>query len=464
MSSHAQGVEQLMVPPQSVEAEQAVLGAVLVDAGCLDAVLEHVGAGDFYRRDHRLVFEVVSELAGAGHPVDVVTVAERLGAAGTLEDVGGVGYLGALATGNGSVANVARYAQIVRGRSMMRSLISVGNQIADSGFNPEGRDVAELLSDAERAVFGLSERDRSGSSFVTMKQSLTRVVDRIDELFTSKAALTGVPTGYGELDEKLLGLQRSDLVIIAGRPSMGKTSLAMNIAEHAALQQGLPVAVFSMEMPDDQLTMRLLSSIGRIGLKRIRSGQLEDEDWPRLTSAIGKLSDSPIYIDSTGGLTPAELRSRARRLSREHGVGLIVVDYLQLMEASANASRENRNTAISEISRGLKALAKELNVPVIALSQLNRSLEQRANKRPVLSDLRESGAIEQDADVILFVYRDEVYNQDSADRGTAEVIIGKQRNGEIGTVRLAFLGQFARFENYSFSPRPGDSANEGDFE
>jgi len=330
---------------------------------------------------------------------------------------------------------------------VLRQLIAVGSEISTSAFEPGGRDATRLISDAEQKVFEIAERGARGQQgFRSIRSLLTDTVERIDALFQSDSAITGLATGLSEFDDKTAGLQNGDLIIIAARPSMGKTALAMNIAEHAAIRDQIPTAIFSMEMPGEQLAMRLISSLARIDQTRVRTGRLQDDDWPRITSAMSLMSEAPMFIDDTPALTPTEIRARARRLKREHGLGLILVDYLQLMQTGGQA--ENRTNEISEISRGLKALAKEMNVPVIALSQLNRNLEQRPNKRPVMSDLRESGGIEQDADVIAFIYRDEVYNEDSPDKGTAEVIISKQRNGPTGTCRLTFLGQYTRFENF----------------
>ncbi len=438
--------EALKVPPHSLEAEQSVLGGLMLDNEAWDRAGELVTAEDFYRRDHRLIFAAVRMLAEEGNPFDVVTLAEALDQRGELEDAGGIAYLNTLAVNTPSASNIKAYANIVRERSVLRQLLKVANEIADTAYHPEGRKVHELLDEAEKKVFEIADQgSRNRKGFVGMKELLVKAVDRIDYLFQQDEAITGITTGFADFDGKTSGLQRSDLIIVAGRPSMGKTTFAMNLAENAAIMAQVPVVVFSMEMPGEQLAMRMMSSLGRIDQHKVRTGKLEDDDWPRLTSSVGILSEAPIYIDDTPGLTPTELRARCRRLAREHGLGLIVIDYLQLMQVSGGG--ENRAAEISEISRSLKALAKELSVPVIALSQLNRSLEQRPNKRPVMSDLRESGAIEQDADVIVFIYRDEVYNEDSADKGTAEIIIGKQRNGPIGTVRLAFLGQFTRFEN-----------------
>lgn len=440
--------ESLKLPPHSIEAEQAVLGGLMIDNGTWDQVADLVVEEDFYRKDHRLIFRAISMLAEEGQPFDAVTLSEWLTSHNELNDAGGLAYLGTLAKNTPTAANIKAYATIVRERSVLRQLIRVSTTIADSAYNPDGRSSAEILDHAEKEVFDIAERgSRAQSGFTGIKDLLVKAVDRIDTLYQNDSAYTGIPTGFSDFDEMTSGLQNSDLIIVAGRPSMGKTSFAMNLVENAAIKNRSPVAVFSMEMPGEQLVMRMMSSLGRIDQHKIRTGKLDDTDWPRLTSAVGILNDAPIYIDDTPGLTPMEIRARARRIKREHGLGLIVIDYLQLMQGSGSSS-ENRATEISEISRSLKGLAKELSVPVIALSQLNRSLEQRPNKRPIMSDLRESGAIEQDADVIVFIYRDEVYNEDSPDKGTAEVIIGKQRNGPIGMSRLTFLGQYTRFENY----------------
>jgi len=439
--------EALKVPPHSIEAEQSVLGGLMLDNRAWDQVADRINAEDFYRPDHRLIFRAIADLADQNKPMDAVTVSEWLERNQELANAGGLAYLAALVKDTPSAANIVAYADIVRERSVVRQLLQVTTEIANAAYRPEGRSASDLLDLAESKVFEIADsgaRGRSGA--VGIKTLLAKAVDRIDQLYQRDDPITGVPTGFADFDELTSGLQRSDLVIIAGRPSMGKTTFAMNIAEHAAIKGRRPVAVFSMEMPGEQLAMRMMSSLGRIDQHKVRTGRLDDDDWARLTSAMGILADAPIFIDDTPALTPTDLRARARRISREHGLGMIVIDYLQLMQGPSHAA-ENRATEISEISRSLKALAKELDVPVIALSQLNRSLEQRPNKRPVMSDLRESGAIEQDADVIVFIYRDEVYKEDSPDKGTAEIIIGKQRNGPIGTVRLAFLGQYTRFEN-----------------
>ncbi len=441
----------LKIPPHSVEAEQSVLGGLMLDNNAWEQVADVLVEKDFYRRDHQLIFNAIEHLMEKAQPVDVVTLAEYHDQRGELDKVGELAYLGTLARNTPSAANIAAYANIVRERSILRQLIQIGNNIANMAFTPEGRNSEEMLDTAERHVFEIAEKGaKRGGGFVQVKEVLSSVVDRIDQLFEQDSGITGLPTGFIDFDEQTSGLQPADLIIVAGRPSMGKTTFAMNIAENAAIQAKAPVAMFSMEMPADSLAMRLLSSLGRIDQHRLRTGKLNDEDWPRLTSAIQLLNDAPLFIDDTGGLSPTELRARARRLKREHGLSLIVVDYLQLMQGSSNGRQaENRATEISEISRSLKALAKELNVPVIALSQLNRSLEQRPNKRPVMSDLRESGAIEQDADIIVFIYRDEVYNEDSAEKGKAEIIISKQRNGPIGKIDLTFQGKYTRFDNFA---------------
>jgi len=441
--------EALKVPPHSIEAEQSVLGGLMLDNATWDQVADMLTEEDYYRRDHRLIFRAIRELSEDNSPFDVVTLSEWLSNNNLLDEAGGLSYLGTLAKNTPSAANIKAYAAIVRERSVMRQLIHVGTEISNAGFNPEGRTSADLLDLAERQVFEIAEQGARGKKgFQSIKALLNVAVDRIDTLFHQDNPITGVPTGFDDFDDKTSGLQNSDLIIVAGRPSMGKTTFAMNIAENAAYKSRVPVAVFSMEMPGEQLAMRMMSSLGRIDQHKVRTGKLEDDDWARLTSSVSMLAETPIFIDDTPALSPIELRARARRIKREHGLGLIVIDYLQLMQAGSGRS-ENRATEISEISRSLKALAKELSVPVIALSQLNRSLEQRPNKRPVMSDLRESGAIEQDADVIVFIYRDEVYNEDSPDKGTAEIIIGKQRNGPIGTTRLTFLGKYTRFENFA---------------
>ena len=436
----------LKVPPHSIEAEQSVLGGLLLEGTAWDLVSDRLVDEDFYRQDHRLIYQAIRRVYDQGRPCDLITVAECLEQSEELDRAGGMAYLGLLAGGVASAVNIAAYADIVRERAIARHLISVGSNIADSGFHPQGRPVAELLDAAESQVFEIAERGaRARSGFSAIKDLLPTVVERLDALYRSGVAMTGVSTGFTDLDRMTSGMHPAEMIIVAGRPSMGKTSFAMNIVESVAIRARQPVAVFSMEMPAEQLALRMISSLGRVDAHRVRTGQLHDDDWPRVTSAVTLLGESNIFIDDTPSLSPMDLRARARRLKRQHGLGLIVVDYLQLMQVPG--AKDNRVLEISEISRSLKALAKELSVPVIALSQLNRSLETRPNKRPVMSDLRESGAIEQDADVILFIYRDEVYNEDSADKGKAEIIIAKQRNGPIGHLFLAFLGAYTRFED-----------------
>lgn len=447
-SNRAMNPASVKVPPHSIDAEQSVLGGLMLDNRAWDQVLDRVHEADFYRNEHRLIFRAMSRLLDQSKPIDVLTVSEALRELHELEQVGGEVFLFELANNTPSAANIAAYADIVRERSVLRQLISAAGEIAGDAFNAQGRSIVELLDAAEQRVFSISESGTRGSGPANIKDYLAKTMDRIDTLFQSGTAITGIPTGYHDLDDMTSGLQPSDLVIIAGRPSMGKTMLATNIAEHIAIKSRLPVLIFSMEMPGEAIVMRLLSSLCRIDQLKIRTGKLADDDWPRITSTVSMLSDAPLFIDDTPGLSPAEMRARARRLAKEHGqLGMIMVDYLQLMQVPGN--NENRTAEISEISRSLKGLAKELKVPVIALSQLNRGLEQRADKRPVMSDLRESGAIEQDADLIAFIYRDEVYNENSPDKGTAEIIIAKQRNGPIGKVRLAFMGQYTCFENFT---------------
>ncbi|MFC3907970.1 replicative DNA helicase [Legionella dresdenensis] len=448
-------VDLLKRPPHSAEAEQAIIGGLMLDNQAWDKISSKLCEADFYRTEHRILFRTIAELARKDQPFDVVTLLDSLKSNDELDDSGGETYLFELANNTPSVANVAAYADIVREKSVQRQLIAIAGEIADSAYNPAGREVPELLDLAETRVFAIAEQTAGDGGPESIKSILVKTVEKIDMLYHNSDALTGMATGLSDLDSMTSGLQPSDLVIVAGRPSMGKTTLVMNMAEHAAINGGKPVLVFSMEMPSDSLAMRMLSSLGRIDQHRIRTGKLEDDDWPRVTSAVHMLSEAPLFIDDTAGLSPAEMRARARRLAKENGqLGLIVVDYLQLMKVPGFKA-ENRTAEISEISRSLKSLAKELKVPVIALSQLNRSLEQRTDKRPVMSDLRESGAIEQDADLICFIYRDEVYNEDSPDKGVAEIIIAKQRNGPIGKVRVAFLGKYTRFEDLAYSGYQG---------
>lgn len=450
MAAVDQETQKLKVPPHSIEAEQSILGGLMLDNSKWDVVGDRVIEDDFYRQNHKLIFRVIAKLASNGSALDVVTVAEELEGIGELENAGGMAYLGLLVEKTPSAANVRAYAEIVHERAVLRRLISVSGDISDSAFNPKGRTTSDLLDEAERKVFQIAE-SRAGQEGgpQSVNPVLTRTLERIDLLFNSTETITGVTTGFTDLDEMTSGLQPSDLVIVAARPSMGKTAFAMNLVESVLIKANKPVLVFSMEMPADSILMRMISSLGMINQTRVRSGKLEEDDWPRLTSAVSMLKDRPLYIDDTAGLSPTEVRSRARRVAREikEDFGMIMIDYLQLMQIPG--STEGRTAEISEISRSLKALAKELNCPVVALSQLNRSLEQRTDKRPMNSDLRESGAIEQDADVIMFIYRDEYYNEDSPDKGLAEIIIGKQRNGPIGKIKLSFQGQYTKFNDLS---------------
>jgi replicative DNA helicase len=439
--------QRLKVPPNSVEAEQSLIGGLMLNKAAWDKIADVVTAEDFYRNDHRLIFTAIAQLVDAGNPCDVVTISEYLDRRGELDKAGGLEYLAALANETPGAANARAYAKIVRERSMLRSLINAGNEIAGSAFGSDGRTATELVDEAERLVFDIAEKGtRTGSGFRSLKEILPAAVDRIDLLHQSDGDITGISTGYNEFDKLTAGLQGGELIIIAGRPSMGKTSLALNIAENAAIGGKVPTAIFSMEMPSQQLAFRMISSLGRVDQTHLRTGRFPDEDWSRINTAVQLMSDAPLFIDDSAGLSPTEIRARARRLHREHGLGLIVIDYLQLMQVPGN--KENRATEISEISRSLKALAKELNLPVIALSQLNRSVEQRTDKRPVMSDLRESGAIEQDADLIVFIYREEVYNQDTPRKGIADISIAKQRNGPIGEFPLTFVGRYTKFENW----------------
>jgi replicative DNA helicase len=446
-------LDAIKLPPHSVEAEQSVLGGILLDSTAWDKIADILREQDFYRYEHRLIFRHIALLIEHAKPVDAITVAESLESNAELEKIGGLVYLGSLAQNVPSAANIRRYAEIVRERAVMRKLAEVGAEIATSAYNPGGRDAGQLLDEAESRVFEIAEAgERGRQGFVAIPPLLTQVVERIETLYSRDNAsdVTGIATGFTDLDSMTSGLQPGDLVIVAGRPSMGKTAFSVNIAEHVALEVNKPVAIFSMEMGGTQLAMRMIGSVGRLNQHTLRTGKLEDDDWSRMTHALGRLNEAPIFIDETAALNSLELRSRARRLHRQNdGLGLIVIDYIQLMSSTSSKGGENRATEISEISRSLKSLAKELQVPVIALSQLNRSLEQRPNKRPIMSDLRESGAIEQDADLIIFIYRDEVYNPDSADKGKAEIIVAKQRNGPIGAVNLTFRGEYTRFENYA---------------
>ena len=439
--------QRLKVPPHSVEAEQSVLGGLMLDTEAWDKIADIIIAADFYRPDHRLIFAAITELAKTGSHCDAVTISEYLKNRNELEAGGGLAYLATLANETPGAANVTAYATIVREHSMLRSLISAGNEISGNAYSTEGRNASDLVDEAERLVFDIAEKGARGrAGFRSLKQILPDVVDRIDTLHQSGEDITGIPSGFNEFDKLTAGLQPGDLIVVAGRPSMGKTAFAVNIAENAAVGAKIPTALFSMEMSAQQLASRLLSSLGRVDQSHLRSGKFPDEDWSRINTAVQLMSDAPIFIDDSPSLSPTEIRARARRLKRESNLGLIVVDYLQLMQV--HGSTENRATEISEISRSLKALARELELPVIALSQLNRSVEQRTDKRPVMSDLRESGAIEQDADLIIFIYREEVYKQDTHKKGIAEISIAKQRNGPIGDFPLTFVGRFTRFENW----------------
>ncbi len=437
----------LKVPPNSVEAEQSLLGGLMLDNLAWDKVADLIIASDFYRKDHQLIFAGIAQLAETSNPCDVVTVSEFLDNHDDLEAAGGLEYLALLSNETPGAANVRAYAKILRERSSLRSLISAGNQISGNAYATEGRSAADLVDEAERLVFEIAEKGSRGRiGFRPLKNILPDAVDRIDLLHQSGGDITGIATGYTEFDKLTAGLQSGELIVVAGRPSMGKTTLAINIAENAAIGARVPTAIFSMEMPSQQLAFRMISSLGRVDQTHLRTGKFPDEDWSRINTAVQLMSDAPIYIDDSASLSPTEIRARARRLKREHGLGLIVVDYLQLMQV--HGSTENRATEISEICRSLKALAKELELPIIALSQLNRSVEQRTDKRPVMSDLRESGAIEQDADLIVFIYREEVYNPETPRKSVADISIAKQRNGPIGDFPLTFVGRFTKFENW----------------
>ncbi len=451
-------VARLRVPPHSVEAEQSVLGGLLLDNLAWDRAGDLLTDSDFYRHEHRLIYAAIGALVGQSKPADVITVFEQLQGLGKAQDVGGLAYLNALAQSVPSAANMRRYAEIVRERSILRKLIAASDDIATSAFNPQGRQVSTVLDEAESKIFQIGEEgSRQKQGFQGIDKLVVQLIDRVQELHDNGAEeVTGVRTGFYDLDRMTAGLQKGDLIVLAARPSMGKTAFALNIAEHVAVQEGLPVLVFSMEMGASQLALRLVGSLGRINQQNLRTGRLDSGEWERLTESVERLSQVQLYIDETAALTSSELRARARRMARQFGtLGLIVIDYLQLMSGSSG-SDENRATELGEISRGLKALAKELQCPVIALSQLNRSVETRNDKRPMMSDLRESGAIEQDADIIMFIYRDDYYNKDSKEPGVSEIVIGKQRNGPVGTVKLTFLKPLTRFDNLA----PGSSSGE----
>ena len=442
-------VAQLRIPPHSIEAESSVLGGLLLDNGAWDRVADLVVDGDFYRHEHKLIYAAIGGLVNASKPADVITVYEQLQRLDKADQVGGLGYLNSLAQYVPSASNIRRYAEIVRERAILRKLVSAADEIATNAFNTQGKAVDKILDEAEQKIFNIGEEgSRMKQGFQGMDSLVVELLDRVTEMADNPNDITGVPTGFYDLDRMTSGFQAGDMVVLAARPSMGKTALAINIAEHVALNEGLPVAVFSMEMGASQLAVRIVGSIGRIDQTHLRTGKLTDDEWPRLTEAIEKLRNISLHIDETPGLTTSELRANARRLARQCGqLGLIVVDYLQLMSVSSSMNDENRATAVGEISRGLKMLAKELKCPVIALSQLSRGVESRTDKRPMMSDLRESGAIEQDAAVILFIYRAASYRNESKNQGDAEIIIGKQRNGPVGTVRLAFLKPLTKFDN-----------------
>ena len=450
-SSLDRQVAQLRIPPHSLEAESSVIGGLLLDNTAWDKIGDVLIDADFYRYEHRLVFSSVSTLINANRAADVITVFEHLQTQGKADEIGGLAYLNSLAQYVPSSANIRRYAEIVRERSILRKLISVSDEIATSAMSTKGKPVPLILDEAEQKIFNIGEEGaRMRQGFQSMGNLVVQLLDRVEEMSQNPNDITGVPTGFFDLDRMTSGMQAGDLIVLAARPSMGKTALAINIAENVALKEGLPVAVFSMEMGASQLAIRIVGSIGRIDQTRLRTGKLLDEEWPRLTEAVERLRNVSLSIDETPGLTPSELRANARRLARSCGkLGLVVVDYLQLMTGSSGSDGDNRATELGEISRGLKMLAKELQCPVIALSQLNRGVEQRTDKRPMMSDLRESGAIEQDADVIMFIYRDDYYNKDSKEPGVAEIIIGKQRNGPTGTVKLTFLKPITKFESYA---------------
>ena len=443
-------IAQLRIPPHSIEAESSVLGGLLLDNNAWDRVGDLLTDSDFYRYEHRLIYAAVGGLINGSRPADVITVYEQLQGLGKAEEIGGLAYLNSLAQYVPSASNIRRYAEIVRERSILRKLVSASDEIATAAFNTQGKAVDKILDEAEQKIFNIGEEgSRMKQGFQGMDSLVVQLLDRVQEMADNPNDITGVPTGFFDLDRMTSGFQAGDMIVLAARPSMGKTALAINIAEHVALNEELPVAVFSMEMGASQLAVRIVGSIGRIDQGHLRTGKLTDDEWPRLTEAIEKLRNVSLHIDETAGLTVSELRANARRLARQCGgkLGLIVVDYLQLMSVSSSMSEENRATAVGEISRGLKMLAKELQCPVLALSQLSRGVESRTDKRPLMSDLRESGAIEQDADVIMFIYRDDYYNKDSKEPGVAEIIISKQRNGPTGTVKLAFLKPITKFES-----------------
>jgi len=444
-------IKNLKLPPHSVEAEQSLLGGLLIDNSALDQVADTISSKDFYRQDHRQIFIHIINLINSSNPADVITVAESLEKNSELTSAGGIAYLGSLAENMPSVANIRGYAKIIRDNSILRNLITVGSDIVEGAFLPKGKDAQQLLDEMEAKLFAIAESESNRLGYKDFQAVIAQVVRDLEERGQNPGTVTGLSTGFTDLDNLTTGLHGGELIIVAGRPSMGKTALAMNIAEACGVDQNKAVAIFSMEMGSEQIVTRLLGAVSKVNQQKMRTGKMDDDDWAKIADGLGRLNEAPLFIDEGSALNSYELRARARRLHRstEGGLGLIVVDYIQLMSALGGQQGENRATEISEISRSLKSLAKELNVPVVALSQLNRNVDSRPDKRPQMSDLRESGAIEQDADVIMFIYRDEVYNPESADKGIAEIILAKQRSGPIGTVKLTFVGEFTRFENYA---------------
>ncbi len=444
-------IENLKLPPHSIEAEQSLLGGLLIDNSALDQVGDTISSKDFYRQDHRLIFIHINDLINLDNPADVVTVAESLEKNSELASIGGISYLGSLAENMPSVANIRGYAKIIRDNSILRNLITVGSEIVEGAFLPKGKDAQQLLDEMEAKLFSIAEAQSNRLGYKDFQKVIADVVRNLEERGQNPETVTGLSTGFVDLDNLTTGLHGGELVIIAGRPSMGKTALAMNIAESCAVDQNKAVAIFSMEMGSEQIVTRLLGSVAKVDQQKMRTGKMDDDDWAKIANGLGRLNEAPLFIDEGSALNSYELRARARRLDRstEGGLGLIVVDYIQLMSPLGGPQGENRATEISEISRSLKSLAKELNIPVVALSQLNRNVDSRPDKRPQMSDLRESGAIEQDADVIMFIYRQVVYSKDPADEGIAEIIVAKQRNGPIGDVKLTFVGEYTRFENYA---------------
>jgi replicative DNA helicase len=444
-------IKNLKLPPHSLEAEQSLLGGLLIDNSALDQVADAISSKDFYRQDHRQIFIHIVDLINSSNPADIITVAESLEKNSELTSAGGMAYLASLAENMPSVANIRGYAKIIRDNSILRNLITVGSDIVEGAFSPKGKDAQQLLDEMEAKLFAVAESESNRLGYKDFQAIVAQVVRDLEERGQNPGTVTGLSTGFTDLDSLTTGLHGGELVIIAGRPSMGKTALAMNIAEACGVDQNKAVAIFSMEMGSEQIVTRLLGSVAKVNQQKMRTGKMDEDDWEKIADGLGRLNEAPLFIDEGSALNSYELRARARRLDRstEGGLGLIVVDYIQLMSALGGQQGENRATEISEISRSLKSLAKELNVPVVALSQLNRNVDSRPDKRPQMSDLRESGAIEQDADVIMFIYRDEVYNPDSADKGIAEIILAKQRSGPIGTVKLTFVGEFTRFENYA---------------